>query len=358
MNKSFYGVLLCLCLLACASDMPPIVGCDSVGDIKPVCNMKTPEDIAALADGRHLLLANFGGMEGGTGSISLFDTQTEEVSVLFPPQNATLNATNVTWGDADCPPPSLDKFSPHGTHLRRLAAGGWRYLVVNHGGRESIEFFELTLAGGNSSIAWRGCVLAAAETFMNDVVGLPNGDLIFSRMFHQGGDLEMLKSIVGIDTGDLWRWNQETGLRILPGTDAAQPNGLELSADGRYVFANMYMEGEVWKIDVDTGKTVAVGDVANGDNSAWGSDGRLWVATHTAGAMDMLSCFDFQDKPCGAAFEIVAMDPETMAAEVVFSHAGAPMGAATIAVPQGGRVYMGSFVGDRLISVPDFGSAK
>ena len=358
MTKSLYGVFLCLCLSACSSDMPAIVGCDSVGDIKPVCNMKTPEDIAALADGRHLLLANFGGMENGTGSLSLFDTQTEKVTGLFPPKNGTLAINDATWGDADCPPPSLEKFSPHGTHLRRLADGGWRYLVVNHGGRESIEFLELTLAGGNSSLAWRGCVLAAEETFMNDVVGLPNGDLIFSRMFHQGGDLEMLKSIVGIDTGDLWRWNQETGLKILPGTDASQPNGLELSADGRFVFANMYMEGEVWKIDVDTGETVAVGDVANADNSAWGSDGRLWVATHTAGVVDMLSCFEHQTKPCGASFEIVAMDPDTMAAEVVFSHAGAPMGAVTIAVPQNGRVYMGSFVGDRLISVPDFSPAK
>ena len=40
--------------------------------------------------------------------------------------------------------------------------------------------------------------------------------------------------------------------------------------------------------------------------------------------------------------------------ELLFSHSGAPMGAATVAVPQGGRVYMGSFVGDRMISVPDF----
>ena len=46
-----------------------------------------------------------------------------------------------------------------------------------------------------------------------------------------------------------------------------------------------------------------------------------------------------------------------MESESVFSHRGAPMGAATVAVPQAGRVYMGSFVGDRLISVPDFGVA-
>ena len=43
-----------------------------------------------------------------------------------------------------------------------------------------------------------------------------------------------------------------------------------------------------------------------------------------------------------------------METEVLFAHSGAPMGAVTIAVPQGDRVYMGSFVGDRMISVPNF----
>jgi len=33
------------------------------------------------------------------------------------------------------------------------------------------------------------------------------------------------------------------------------------------------------------------------------------------------------------------------------------MGAATVAVAQGGRVYMGSFAGDRMISVPGFGQS-
>ena len=36
--------------------------------------MKTPEDIAALPDGKHLLLVNFGGMMTGTGYLSIFDT--------------------------------------------------------------------------------------------------------------------------------------------------------------------------------------------------------------------------------------------------------------------------------------------
>lgn len=354
MKKALSLTGICLGLAACSADLPPIEGCEALGDIRPVCGMKTPEDIAALADGRHLLLSNFGGMHDATGSLSLFDTKTETLTPLFPPQSGTIETGDEQWGQVDCPVPDLSSFSPHGTHLQQLADGRWRYLVVNHGGRESIEMFELTLAGNNSSLAWRGCVLAAEETYMNDVVGLANGDLIFSRMLHRGGDFEMLKATLGFVTGDLWRWNKNTGLRILPGTDAAQPNGLEISADERFVFANMYSEKQVWKVDAETGEKLASADIANADNSAWGTDGKLWIATHNGTMGEMFSCLKQQTKPCAAPFEIIALDPDTMETSVVFAHRGAPMGAATIAVPQGDRVYIGSFVGDRMISVPNF----
>ncbi|MCB1844399.1 MAG: hypothetical protein KDI09_15670, partial [Halioglobus sp.] len=61
--------LAILFLMACSSSQEPIVGCQPVGDIKPYCNMQTPEDIAALPDGRHLLLAHFGHMGESSGSI-------------------------------------------------------------------------------------------------------------------------------------------------------------------------------------------------------------------------------------------------------------------------------------------------
>jgi hypothetical protein len=293
-------------------------------------------------------------MGEGTGSLSLFDTRTQQLHTLFPPLDGAGLQVTSGWGDKACHPPALEKFSPHGTHLQQLDDGRWRYLVVNHGGRESIEMFELVPAGDNSSLHWRGCVLAAADTVMNDVVGLANGDLIYSRMYHKLGIIDPLKGVLGFSTGDLWRWNSASGLRVLPGTQAAQPNGLEISADGRFVFANMYSEQQVWKVDAASGDKIAVAAIKNADNSAWGSDGRLWVATHTGGVAEILACMKNQQQPCGSAFEIVAMDPVSMEFETVFAHRGAPMGVATIAVPQGGRVYMGSFVGDRMISVPDF----
>ena len=347
-------VTLLMALCACADDEIHISGCEPVGDIRPVCGMQSPEDIAAVDDDRHLLLAHFGGMHDGTGSLSLFDTQTDQVTPLFPPVDGVVDTSAASWGDADCAPPSLDMFSPHGTHLHQLSDGRWRYLVVNHGGRETIELFELLGHGSSSTLAWRGCVQPAAETFMNDVVGMSNGDLIYTRMFHNAETVEQLLSFVGFNTGDLWRWNQKAGLRLLPGTAANQPNGLEISPDERHVFANMYFTQELWKVDVDSGELVATAPVANADNSAWGSDGRLWVMTHNDTIANMLACFEQQDAACAAGFEIIAVDAETMATEMVFAHRGPPMGAATVAVPQAGRVYMGSFVGDRLISVADF----
>ena len=358
MSRRLYPLCFVLLLSACVDDEMHISGCEPLGDIHPVCGMQTPEDIAALPDGRHLLLAHFGGMHDGTGSLGLFDTRTEETTHLFPPGNGKIDTADREWGEPGCEPPPLDKFSPHGTHLQQLADGRWRYLVVNHGGRETIELFELLEEGADSTLAWRGCVPAGPDTFMNDVVGLSNGDLIYTRMFHNGGFLEQLLSYVGKNTGDLWRWNRESGLRILPGTDARQPNGIEIAPDERHVFANMYFNGEVWKVDAQTGEVVATAPVASGDNSAWGSDGRLWVVTHQDSLANLLFCFEDQTTPCGAGFEIFAIDPQTMREESVFAHRGAPMGAATIAVPQAGRVYMGSFVGDRLISVPDFGAAS
>jgi hypothetical protein len=319
------------------------------------CDITTPEDIAALPDGRHLLLAHFGHMGKDTGSISLFDTETEAFTPLFD-SNTSIAAPDQRWGDPDCPAPDPAMLSPHGTHLHRLDDGPWRYLVVNHaGGRESIEFFEVSGHGAESSLHWRGCIEPAADTFVNDVVGLDNGDIIYTRMYRSNMAWATVRSLVGLSTGELWHWKPETGPRIIPGTEASQPNGIEISADNRHVFANMYMTGEVWKVAIGSGGVVDRAPVANADNSAWGSDGRLWVATHTDNMANVMPCFQQPYQACGLAFEIVAIDPENMQDyEVVYAGKGAPMGGVTIAVPQAGRVYMGSFAGDRMISVSDF----
>jgi len=88
------------------------------------------------------------------------------------------------------------------------------------------------------------------------------------------------------------------------------------------------------------------------DNLTWASDGRLLVASHTGSIGDMLACNDLEGAACPMSFAIVAIDPESMATEVVFENAGAPMGAGTAALERNGELFIGSFAGDRIIRVP------
>ena len=354
MNKFFLSALAVasFCFQGCSIKGLSISNCEASGLIRPVCKMQTPEDIAALPNGEHLLLVNFGGMFSGTGYLSLFNVADESSKTLFP-SDQLLESSHVRWGDNNCPPPEMKKFRPHGSHLHRLKDGRWRYLVINHGLRESIELFEARLNGYDTSLIWRGCVLAGEDTIMNDVVGLSDGDLVFTRMFHtEPTPLSRIFSILGFNTGDVWRWNKKNGLRILTGTEAAEPNGIEISPDEKHIYANMYFENEVWKIDADKGGIIEKAKISHPDNSAWTRDKKLWVASHSGSILEQAACLGSQSKSCGAPFEIIELNTDTMETSVVFSQRGPPMGAATVAVVQGDRVYMGSFVGDRLISAP------
>ncbi|AQA18957.1 hypothetical protein BST95_12615 [Halioglobus japonicus] len=340
-------------LAACSDPHIAINDCQATGDTRVYCDIGTPEDIAALPDERHLLLAHFGHMGKDSGGISLFDTDSERLTPLITADTHVNNALH-RWGDSACPVLDAATLSPHGTHLHRLDNNRWRYLVVNHApSGERIELFEVLGSGDATQLRWRGCVLPRAETFVNDVVGLNNGDVIYTRMFKTSMNMATAKGLLGMNTGDLWHWRPETGPVIIPGTEAAQPNGIEIAADNRHVFANMYLTGEVWKVDIATGEVVDKAPVANGDNSAWGPDGRLWVATHTDKLFNVLPCFQQPYQSCGLAYTIVSINPDDMAdIKPVYSGKGSPMGAATVAVAQAGRVYMGSFAGDRMISVP------
>jgi hypothetical protein len=53
---------------------------------------------------------------------------------------------------------------------------------------------------------------------------------------------------------------------------------------------------------------------------------------------------------CGMQFSVVAVDSVSMETETIFSQAGPPMGAGTVALDLGdGELLIGSFAADRMI---------
>ena len=348
--KTPYGLLsVCVSLFVsgCGAGLPPIADCEAGSGMTPDCRFQNPEDLAVAPDGERLIVSQMGQMDGSKpGNLALYQPG-GDIDLLFPANGVD---DERSWGEADCPTPDLAAFSPHGIDLVQRADGRWMLLVVNHGGRESVEFFEVLGAQADTSLVWRGCAEGPENVAFNDVAGRADGGFYVTHMFPLDGQtFALLKGAVfGSDTGHVYDWQPVGGWSVVPGSEGPFPNGIALAEDGQSLYVNMYLAGEVRKLDLPSGKTAAIYSGGSPDNSTWASDGRLLVATHTGGLSDGMSCQGLESGSCAMAFNIVSLDPEDLSAIPVVSHEGPPMGAATVALEHNGQLYLGTYAGDRI----------
>ncbi|CAN7618751.1 hypothetical protein LJR225_004720 [Phenylobacterium sp. LjRoot225] len=333
--------------------------CAAIGNLTPYCGLPHPEDLEVLPGGAGVIASDMhiatgpAGIVGRPGSLKWLDPKTRAVTVLYP--SATAPPGRADWGDPTCPGEIGAALLPHGFHLSQRSGGGWQLLVVNHGDRESVEFFELTGKGDQWFLSWRGCAVPPPPNRLNDVVATPGGGLLVTTMHRTGatGSSEAAKS-PNPATGLLWRWTPGQGFSEQAGSAAPRPNGVQIDAVGRYAYLSSAAGGgEVRKVDLVRGEVVGTASVPKPDNSSWTADGRLLVTGMTPDA-DGSACFVTPAAPCPAAFDVYAIDPASMRAERIFSHSGAPLGGGTVAVQYGSDLMIGSFAGDRVMAVRDF----
>lgn len=347
--------LLVLLLLGGCVERPEVISdCQSIGERRVLCGWQKPEDMELLADGRHIVVSQMAAGHGRVaGSLALLDTASGSQ------QRWPLASVEQLpgWGDAECPAPEAKSFAPHGIHLSQRADGGQQLLVINHGGRESVEFFELRPGPDGLALLWRGCVLPPPGSFLNDVVALPEGGFMATHMYTRGdapvgalGWQEIL-ALAGFNPGHIWHWNGQRFSK-LPGFTGDYPNGIQISADGDTLFVNLWAGSVLQKLDRRSGKLLAEVAIPHPDNSQWDGHGKLLVASHSFSLGDFLVCPDIEQGACPAAFEIIEVDPQTLQQRSVVALSGPPMGAGTVAQRVGDELYIGSFIGDRILQLP------
>jgi len=345
------ALLFALVGVACGSTQP-ITSCDPIGAATPLCGFQNPEDLALLPDGR-VLVSEYGDAGAKPGRISLLDLASGAHESLYagdgPPGPGP-------WGAADCEGPPSTAFSPHGIHLSTRPSGGLELLVVQHGGRESVEMFEVLPANGSWQLAWRGCAVAPEGGGLNDVVAVPEGGFLVTRFGPSSPASFMFAAakatLFGGETGWVYAWTREDGFSEVPGTHAAGPNGIELSSDGAKIFLNTTLASEVLRIDRKSGAIEARAKVDRPDNLTWARDGRLRVASLRGKTRELLSCGSIESGSCPMPFAIVALDPTTMETKTVYEGGpGTPSGAGTVGLEVDGELLVGTFAGDRIVRV-------
>jgi len=338
-----------------ASKLRVVTGCEARGNARPICGFQSPEDLVALPGGEAVLVSEYGAMEGNRpGRLALLVIDTDERRELW--NGGDDAGAKPTWGDPSCETPPTASFSPHGILLSERD-DTLQLLVVQHGGRESIEFFEVTGDGTDWTTTWRGCVVAPEKAWLNSVAALPGGGFATTKMMDRADDMEDLAAAfaAGEVRGYALEWAPGRGFSVLGGSHGSMPNGIETSEDGRLVFLNSSGEGEVRRIERATGKVEAKATGVPGlDNARWGSDGRLIVASVTAAEghdESFALCMNLSEGACPIPFQIVAIDPKTMETEVLYANEGPPMGGGTVGLLMGKKLFVGSFAGDRILRV-------
>jgi hypothetical protein len=324
--------------------------------IEVVCGTHSPEDLEATPDGKYLLVAQLeGANSSGDGQgIQLFDLAAKtfaKIPVTVEPRK--------NWGSAACPGPLSKEIIAHGISLNKRTNGVYEFYVVNHNQRQSMEMYELRRKGTSWMLAWHGCVLSPKH--FNDVAALPNGDFISSNpaalLKDDKTDAESLAS--GRPIGYVVRWTPAKGLEELPGTRVGFPNGVLVSADGRFLYLNAWTERRVHKYDLKLLKDVGVAYVD------FMPDNLSWVDPHVNPGMhrplmlaagvkrDSGDCPAQSGHPCVQQFGVAEIDPISMKVKVLHESAVDERLISSIseALQVNNDIYIGAYKGDRLLKI-------
>ena len=311
-------------------------GCDPIGGVRFVCDQVGPEDLAAVPGSEWVLSSGM----AASGAIRLINLRDRTTTVLFPSAKSRERLSKKMYDS--CPGPigsEGEKFRAHGLYLRPGSNAVHTLYVVHHGDRESIEVFEFDARPKAPVLTWIGCAVAPEPLGLNSVVGLPDGGFITTNFSPRGSDAAARSRMrAGENNGQVWEWHANTGWKMVPGSDAAGPNGLEISKDGKWLYVGGW--GSQSLIRLSRGQTPIKKDtVAVGfrvDNIRWSPDGTLLAAGQGGIAPSQTS-------------NVVKVDPATLKVKELIRHPDIDgFGVTTVAIQVGKELWLGSVRGDRI----------
>jgi hypothetical protein len=325
--------------------------CSGAADDRFICGPVNAEDMVRLPGTDWVLASRMAGPGVTGGALYLLDARDHswrslDLDALPDPRDAERYR--------DCPGrPTAAAFSGHGIALDENG-GQLRLLAINHGGRETIEVFSVTVRdAAEPALAWTGCIVAPENAVLNSVVALPDGGIAATKFFDASNDGWEDDVFAGRPTGSVLEWSPAGGWSEVEGTALSAPNGLAVSPDGGAYFVAEWGARKLHRFARGTAehRSIDVGVLA--DNVHWGADGKLLLTGQdVADKRDYAACALSDARICPDAFKVLRVDPETLEVEEVVGRAGTQeFGSGTTALDLGAEYWIGTSRGDRIVRV-------
>ena len=346
-------------LLAACSDGPSMLSPCDPADSSKICGIQSAEDMAYIPNSPWAVFSQMTldypeDAKNGVG-IGLFNMEDHSIHPLFAKRFAHWPMEHQTdLGDKNCPGfPDPAGFAGHGLDVRQLDDGTILMAAVNHGEREAIELFSLDNSGDKPVATWRGCLLLPRGDHHNDVAINGDGSFYFTYFYRSphhasvGFYWDLLKSLMGFDTGWVNHWSQSTGVTRIPNSEGNTPNGIVASEDGKTLFVNEWMPRQFYRLELtDDGvvrESIPVGSAV--DNTTWTPDGQLLVTGQRTSFGDIAKCTLLETiTTCDIPYDVYQIDPDTLVSTTLLTGKGT----ASVALMSQGKVFIGSFLGDNI----------
>ena len=276
------------------------------------------------------------------------------------PDTASARADRTRF--ANCPGPLDPKQAVlHGLALRPAAGGRYTVYATNHGGRESVEVFELSVgpggAAGIPSATWIGCVLLPPKLAANSVAAFSDGTLVATVLILPGKTFE--DAFAMRNTGIVLQWTPGTPAFVeLKGTELVANNGIETSPDDREFYVASTTTRRVYAF---SRAKPGAGPLRFAQLKDFGPDNVRWTADNrliTAGLIDDEPACGGRPKDekgirCPMGYAVATIDPKTMTATEIARGPRTPSFTGTaMAAVVGNELWLGSFLADRLAYRP------
>lgn len=329
--------------------------CAAEPPLNYICDVMKPEDVLALPGTPWLVTSGFA---PGAG-LKLIDGRSASSRLWYT--GSPEQSGEGRDGSLACPGP-VDPalFNARGMALRQRAGNRWQLLVVNHGGREAIELFDVLLRGhAEPRLLWRGCLPLPPGQVGNSVASFADGTVLVTVLTRPGTTIADF--VEGRDTGAVWSWSPgPAGFAELPGTRLPGNNGIEIDPDERHFYVVAFGWHSVVQFDRrDTARPLARIEAPGfmPDNIHW-TGGRLLLTgmrldEPVCGGMRKVVNGVADPMLCHRGWAVGELDRKALSIRVVAKGEPAPgFNGHSSAAIGAGQLWLGSFQSSRLARLP------
>lgn len=296
-------------------------------------NVRNAEDFAPIANSDWVIASSMAGGDRAYGELIAIDAKSGTTDLLYPTASSAADISasqQVAGGD----------FAPHGIALGPKQ----QYLyVVNHGGRESIEVFELSVMP-TPKLRWLDFIELPKGAFANSVAVSVNSTVFISNM---GVPIDGSPAISAMG-GNIISWQRERGWATVDNSEVIAPNGILVSDDASDIYVASWSTAALVKLSPKTHKRRSLSLAFLPDNLRWADTGDILVGGQNDSPEAISQCYVSKQNSCHNASAIAVVEPRQLALKC---SQAVDIGMATVAAEVGDNIWVGTTRGDHFLSI-------